>query len=128
MVVRSVTICVACLIFCALSTFAETDMKRREGFDPLNIQNALANAGYYTASVDGIMGKRTRAAIRAFQEANHLKVDGICGPETWHELRAFLDVEPEAIREIMAKDTVALEWMQPVNRELSKDELKQKLV
>ncbi len=46
------------------------------------IQKKLASEGYYKASIDGIYGSRTAAAVRSYQRARGLKVDGICGPET----------------------------------------------
>src|SRR3954468_13505009 len=47
------------------------------------IQARLRNLGYDLDNIDGILGARTRAAIRAFQQDNPpLAVDGICGPQT----------------------------------------------
>lgn len=64
--------------------------------DPIQVQKALAQAGYYKGKVDGIVGKRTRAAIRAFQTANGLKVDGRVGPMTWEKLDDYLPNETSA--------------------------------
>ena len=50
------------------------------------IQLCLKNAGFYDGEIDGIKGKRTRKAIRAFQEANGLSPDGIVGKKTWEVL------------------------------------------
>lgn len=44
------------------------------------VQVALNRAGF-TLSVDGVLGTRTEAAIREFQERHGLAVDGIAGPE-----------------------------------------------
>lgn len=46
------------------------------------IQNALHARGYDPGVPDGIRGRRTIAAIRAFQQANGLVADGIVGPLT----------------------------------------------
>lgn len=47
------------------------------------IQARLRNLGYDPGPVDHVLGRRTRAAVRAFQRDNPpLEVDGICGPET----------------------------------------------
>lgn len=37
-------------------------------------------------SVDGVFGRRTLAAVRAFQRLFNLQVDGIVGPRTWNTL------------------------------------------
>lgn len=47
------------------------------------IQARLINLGYDPGPLDGILGPRTKAALRLFQADNSsLKVDGICGPKT----------------------------------------------
>lgn len=37
-------------------------------------------------TADGIFGKKTRAAVMAYQTANGLKADGVVGPQTWRAL------------------------------------------
>lgn len=54
----------------------------------LEIQRALAARGYDPGPADGVLGPRTRAAVRAFQAASGLVADGIAGPRTWALLRA----------------------------------------
>lgn len=46
------------------------------------LQSALQAAGFDPGPIDGAMGPRTRAAIRAFQSANGLAADGVAGPRT----------------------------------------------
>lgn len=46
------------------------------------IQQKLKNWGYYTGSVDGIYGAKTKAAVKYFQRRNGLTVDGIVGNKT----------------------------------------------
>lgn len=48
----------------------------------LEIQRQLAALGFDPGPIDGIIGPRTRAAIRAFQTSRGLLVDGIVGPQT----------------------------------------------
>lgn len=46
------------------------------------VQTKLKNWGYYTGSVDGIYGSKTRAAVVWFQRKNGLVADGIVGAKT----------------------------------------------
>lgn len=46
------------------------------------IQKKLKNWGYYTGSVDGIYGAKTKEAVRYFQRKNGLAADGIAGNKT----------------------------------------------
>jgi hypothetical protein len=51
----------------------------QEATGPLDVkavQRALLELGYYDAGVDGIVGPRTKAAIRAFQKASNLQITG----------------------------------------------------
>lgn len=50
------------------------------------IQACLKNAGFYHGEVDGVKGRKTRSAIRKFQEANGLAADGVVGKRTWQAL------------------------------------------
>jgi len=47
-----------------------------------HIQERLAHYGFYTGAIDGVIGKGSKAAIKAFQEANGLKKDGVAGAQT----------------------------------------------
>jgi hypothetical protein len=56
------------------------------------IQSALLSLGYAPGKVDGILGKKTVAAVKAFQtKAKILKVDGIPGPMTVRALQKALE-------------------------------------
>jgi hypothetical protein len=50
------------------------------------VQRALVRLGYRPGPVDGVLGPRTKRAVRQFQEDRHLRVDGIPGPQTRHAL------------------------------------------
>jgi N-acetylmuramoyl-L-alanine amidase len=56
-----------------------------------DLQEALRNAGFDPGPVDGVIGRQTRVAVRAFQKKNRLRVDGIIGPVTRSLLRDFHD-------------------------------------
>lgn len=72
----------------------EKELRRgSNGDDVKKIQKALKEAGYQCGEfgdeldgVDGKLGPVTEKMIKAFQEANGLKVDGIIGPETLEAL------------------------------------------
>lgn len=57
---------------------------------PKQIQKALMNAGFYEGPVDGKIGKNSKKAIKAFQEANGLTSDGVIGNKTWSKLKTYL--------------------------------------
>jgi len=52
------------------------------GSEVKQIQQKLKNWGYYKGNIDGIFGKQTEAAVKAFQKKNDLSVDGIVGTAT----------------------------------------------
>ncbi|MDP2940321.1 MAG: peptidoglycan-binding domain-containing protein [Candidatus Omnitrophota bacterium] len=55
-----------------------------------DIQKALKNANFYDGPIDGMLGKRTRRAIKEFQKSVGLKADGIIGRETMEKLSIYL--------------------------------------
>lgn len=54
----------------------------KRGMDVYRLQERLSALGYLEEEPDQVYGRRTRAAIRAFQTENGLKADGVAGPET----------------------------------------------
>lgn len=46
------------------------------------VQTKLKRWGYYTGSIDGIYGPKTKQAVKYFQSKNGLAADGIVGPKT----------------------------------------------
>lgn len=59
--------------------------------DPIDtatgIQARLRNLNYYEGNIDGIIGPKSRSAIRMFQQVNDLDPDGIAGPKTQKKLK-----------------------------------------
>lgn len=43
----------------------------------VQVQRRLARAGYYRGAIDGVIGARTRSAVRAYERSHHLPVDGV---------------------------------------------------
>lgn len=71
-------------------------------------QRRLAALQYWPGDADGIMGPRTRAAIRTFEEQNRLPMTGQLGPVTMDALTASsARPMPSAPREGATKETVA---------------------
>ena len=56
---------------------------RISGVSVLDVQKALIRAGMDPGPADGRMGKKTKAAIKAFQRQHNLSADGIVGEKTW---------------------------------------------
>jgi len=65
----------------------ETLRRGSRGEEVKLLQTLLGNL-----DVDGIFGKKTKAAVMAFQSASGLKVDGIVGPKTWAALTEGKDI------------------------------------
>lgn len=60
---------------------------RVPGVSVKDVQKALSRAGFEPGSIDGRMGKKTKAAIKAFQRKKGLHADGIVGEKTWTLLK-----------------------------------------
>ena len=54
--------------------------------DIKGIQQELKKQGFDPGAVDGIWGRRSIAAVKAFQTARGLEVDGVVGPQTMRAL------------------------------------------
>ena len=65
------------------------------------LQADLKALGYFPGKVDGIFGKRTRAAVLAFQADAGITTDGVVGPRTWSALRK---ASPEPARNVSEAD------------------------
>ena len=57
--------------------------------DVWTIQKLLTQSGYAVGNIDGVMGAKTRAALKRFQEANRLLVTGSIDQETIQKLWEF---------------------------------------
>ncbi len=56
------------------------------GEEVRELQRKLIQLGYLSGNADGIFGRKTTAAVIAFQKANDLKADGIAGSQTQGKL------------------------------------------
>ena len=64
------------------SAYAAVYQQGSRGSTVRTIQTKLKNWGYYTGSIDGIYGAKTKEAVKYFQRKNKLTVDGIAGAKT----------------------------------------------
>lgn len=93
--IRSLNVLIVFAVLCS-SALAVAETSDATGqTNPTEIQKALTEAGFYKGDIDGVVGTKTKAAIRKFQEANDLKVDGVVGPKTWEKLKAYLEEAKE---------------------------------
>ena len=68
------------------AAFARTMKKGSRGTDVKTLQTALKNLGFYSGKIDGIYGKKTVNAVKAYQRKSGLKADGVAGPKTLGKL------------------------------------------
>lgn len=85
----------------------------------LSIQRMLQALGYDPATLDGVIGPRTRAAIRAFQRDHGLRINGVAGPVTCARLQLLVEPRWLAIarrhlglaeRDGPASNALLLQW------------------
>ena len=79
----------ALLFSCACVAQAEgwkTLRKGSRGSEVKELQTVLKNLGLYSLKIDGVYGKGTAAAVKAYQRRNGLAADGIAGPKTLTKL------------------------------------------
>lgn len=75
------------------------------------LQQFLKDQGYYKGNVDAIFGPQTAAAVKAFQQAQGLKVDAIVGPQTWGAINAIKGMQtvaaPQSTQQATPKPTTS---------------------
>ncbi len=74
----------------------ETLRKNSRGESVKLMQEILNFLGYGCGKADGVFGKNTFRAVKAFQVDRGIGADGVAGPETWREL---FDAAPESVCE-----------------------------
>lgn len=81
-VLAIVTLVTLVVIFATQSANAATVKVGSRGTTVKTIQTKLKRWGYYTGSIDGIFGAKTKSAVQYFQRRNGLTADGIVGNAT----------------------------------------------
>ena len=95
---RALALSLSVMMLLASVALADTIRFRDKGEDVATLQAALKELGYYEGELDGVFGKGTLAAVKAFQTAEALTVDGLAGKATQGrltELTGFTFEEPE---------------------------------
>nr|WP_314543027.1 TIGR02594 family protein [uncultured Massilia sp.] len=103
------------------------------------IQEALVRAGFDPGPIDGVWGRATLAAVKAFQAREGLEVDGIVGPQTMAALQRAVAGKPlaqplpwmeEATRLINTREMIGggdnpriLDWAESLDLEYAGDEV-----
>ena len=70
------------------TTVKRTLRRGSQGADVAELQAELNARGFNCGTVDGVFGKGTEKAVKAFQSASCLLADGIVGRKTWAALEA----------------------------------------
>lgn len=74
---------------------AEPTLKKgAKGQAVKDLQEALTALGLAPGPIDGVFGKKTEDAVKAFQKLKGLDVDGIAGPITWLNIDEADQSEP----------------------------------
>lgn len=97
------------LLISTADTASEVSEARHRN-DVYTMQLALQDKGLYRGKIDGVLGLRTRASIRAYQEAENLPVTGQLDNQT----AAKLSVAPEGGKTVPenpgAKPSAGIKW------------------
>lgn len=91
------------LVSCAM---ADTLRFRDKGDEVSKLQTALTLLGYYDGEIDGVFGKGTLSAVKAFQKAQSLTVDGLAGTKTQASLTALTGITFESQDETTEDPTI----------------------
>ena len=85
LVLCTVIICLSVIIY-NTDNYGDTQVTLSSfgsrGEEVRQIQKKLKSLGFYSGTVDGIYGTRTKNAVIAFQKSCGIKADGIAGPTT----------------------------------------------
>ena len=73
------------------------------------MQEALRDAGHYRGKVDGVLGLRTRASIRAYQKAENLPVTGELDARTAGKL-GLKPEEHDDVQTTQGKPSAGIKW------------------
>ncbi len=89
LILRALALTMAAMLLLASSGLAETIRFRDKSNNVLILQTALQQLGYYEGKLDGIFGKGTLKAVKAFQKDQYMTVDGLAGWATQAKLTSL---------------------------------------
>ncbi len=72
------------------------DEEQQERLQVANVQSALSKLGFDVGTVDGILGSKTTAAIKAFQKKQYLEEDGKISEKLLKQLKTAVEHMPPA--------------------------------
>jgi len=78
--------------------------------DVIKLQQTLQDKGHYRGKVDGVIGLRTRASIRAYQKAENLPVTGQLDTQTIGKLGIPTEVRETSYETTQAKPSAGVKW------------------
>ena len=78
--------------------------------DVIKLQQTLQDKGHYRGKVDGVIGLRTRASIRAYQKAENLPVTGQLDTQTTGKLGIPTEVRETSYETTQAKPSAGVKW------------------
>jgi hypothetical protein len=61
-----------------------------KGAQVRQLQTDLKKFGYYTSTIDGVFGPKTKLAVMEFQDDAGIRIDGIVGPQTLKALKTYV--------------------------------------
>jgi peptidoglycan hydrolase-like protein with peptidoglycan-binding domain len=70
--------------------------QQEERLQIAEVQAALQKLGYKVGKVDGKLGSKTKAAIKAFQKTQHLGVNGKITPKLLEQLKIAIESKSPA--------------------------------
>lgn len=77
------------------------------------LQNLLAEQGYFYDEVDGVYNSATSAAVKSFQADNGLTIDGLCGKSTLSFLKSLSDVDATQYGRVLYVEATAYSSQDP---------------
>ncbi len=96
-------------VFCLALILSSEASAQTAPWDIESVQHRLAELGYDVGEVDGLLGPKTRSALRAFQADRDLSVTGLPDGDTQRALSAAQPSRSESVARLPGDDPPSLE-------------------